>query len=79
MDSERENLRHIISSIDAGDGAKPCDNLVIALASYFERCVDCPDDELDEHGWQPWAIEQTDITINRIVDAVIDYAKGKAK
>lgn len=50
------------------------DNLGIALASYFEDRLDCPeDDEIDESGWKNWAIEKT----NDVLERVIEYLLGK--
>lgn len=42
------------------------DNLAIALCTYFEDRGDCPEQESDESGWNPWAREQTDALLYRI-------------
>lgn len=48
------------------------DNLAIALCSYFEHRIDCPDGdedgaELDESGcWKVWASEHTESVLRRI-------------
>ncbi len=76
-------LRHVICGISAGDGHSP-DNLICALASYFEGCRDCPEETPDENGWQPWAIKQAEGTITAIVDRLLAYgaerfAEGQAE
>jgi len=57
------------------------DNLAIALCSYFEHRIDCPDGdedgaELDEYGcWKVWASEHTESVLRRIAakaNAAID-------
>ena len=47
------------------------DNLAIALASYFESRLDCPDDDHDDDtGWSQWAIDRTNDLLDRIVTSV---------
>ena len=49
------------------------DNLVIALCSYFEDHLDCPDEEPDdENGWKPWALQKAYAALDLIVDEIED-------
>jgi hypothetical protein len=47
------------------------DNLIIALCSYFEGHMNCPDEEPDdENGWKPWAVQKAYEALDMIVDEV---------
>lgn len=53
------------------------DNLSIALASYFDGHVDCPDEPIDEKlGWKPWVMDCTDAALDRIVACLKDQIDG---
>lgn len=72
-DKLRERAFHLIANSAAGTSRMP-DNVIIALASYFESCYDCPEQEKDEDGWKPWAVSEAKATIYAIVDAMLAFA-----
>jgi len=53
------------------------DNLAIILCSYFEDHSECPDQELDETGWKPWAVEKCREMLRAISNSVTAYKEGK--
>ena len=65
----QEELRNKIGSINAIDGEYD-DNLSIALATYFERHPDKPEDAKidDEIGWSFLAVEKVEDLEKRIAD-----------
>lgn len=48
------------------------DNLAIMLCTYFEQHRDCPEEEPNEHGWQPWAEERCDRMLDQLAQAVVE-------
>jgi hypothetical protein len=72
-----EAVRFAVGGITAGPEEDWCDNLTVALCTYFERHPGKPDThEETEHGWHPWAEEQTDSLIEAIAQAAIDAMPG---
>lgn len=65
----RERLRNAVAGCKVEAGSCT-DNLSIVLVSYFEDHHECPDEEPDDNGWQPWASEKTDAAIELLLDAV---------
>lgn len=65
------------------ENANSCeDNLAIALCTYFEGRGDCPEQEPDESGWNPWARGQTDALLYRIdhrISLAIEEATRKLR
>ena len=66
---EATKARNVLGSISVESAEhEPCDNLAIALVSYFERHMDCPDEPNDsELGWKPWALAKCDTALDLIV------------
>lgn len=66
MNKEEVRRRNIIGgfSIEEGDG----DNLAIALACYFEKHMNRPenDPEDTELGWSDWVMEKTETALGMI-------------
>lgn len=72
-----EAVRFAVGGITAGPKEGWCDNLTIALCTYFEDHLEKPNtDEETEHGWHPWAEEQADSLIEAIAQAAIDAMPG---
>jgi len=72
-----EAVRFAVGGITAGPEDDWCDNLTVALCTYFESHPGKPDtDEETEHGWHPWAEEQADSLIEAIAQAAIDAMPG---
>ena len=65
---EATKVRNVLGSISVESAEhEPCDNLAIALVSYFERHMDCPDEPNDpELGWKPWALAKCDAALDLI-------------
>jgi len=79
---DKKRLVQIIGCVDAEDVkgfSGGCDNIAIALASYFSGHLDCPDKEDDEFddetGWSLWVMEKTNTALAKIADAVLDATK----
>lgn len=67
-----EDMRLLIGSLPAMESGDPFeDNLGIALTSYFEHRIDCPEQEQDETGWKPWAVERTNDLLNSVARLAI--------
>jgi len=74
---DQKRLEQIIGGTNVEDDLGPrssCDNLAVALASYFEDHMDRPeDDEHDEElGWGVWVIEKTNAAIALIAKEVLE-------
>ena len=77
MDNDIAKIRNKVGSIPAIDGeACTTDNLAIALATYFESRLDCPEDDKNEWGWSEWATEKTDSLIDRAIATARAEALG---
>jgi hypothetical protein len=65
-------MRHAIASVNIESDATG-DNLAIALCTYFEDHLDCPDEEEDDEcGWKPWVSRMCDRALDRIAQAAAE-------
>ena len=67
------SIKHTISCTPIEDDA-PCDNIMIALSSYFEGHYLCPQikqSELDENGWNSWAVEKAERAVALIAEELV--------
>lgn len=72
-----KDVGNIIANINMEDSYWS-DNIGVALLSYFERHIDCPDDDkIDEDtGYSIWAMKQTDKVLERIGQVINDMLKS---
>lgn len=52
------------------------DNILSALATYFERRPDCSEDIDDETGWSKWA--KANLVLNRIVNCLMEEIQNES-
>jgi hypothetical protein len=70
-------MRLLIGNITVGtDENNDC--LAVALASYFTDDMGRPnDDPIDDYiGWGKWVIEQTNATLDKIAEVILENTKG---
>lgn len=68
-----KDLANIIGGFDLEEGTLG-DNLAIALVSYFEGHLDCPDDDpRTEYGWGEWASQKCDEAIELLAKQIIAH------
>jgi hypothetical protein len=67
-------LRHLFGNLDCRNGSENDDNLGIALATYFSKRLDRPEDdpEDDETGWSEWVLQNTYALLDRIGECAIE-------
>lgn len=72
---DEQTLRNIVGSTLCDDEPLS-DNVAIAMCGYFESHPSRPEDDriTDDHPWGVWVEEQANLTLKRIVDAVIAAA-----
>ena len=62
-------LSNFLASLSLVDGSQRPDELAIALASYFEKHEDRPENDPDtEHGWGEWSTARTEETLEQIAE-----------
>jgi hypothetical protein len=68
-------MRNRFGCLDIERNRVGCDNLAIALASYFDKHVDRPeDDPIDsEVGWGVWVMAKS----NEALDIIAEQAKSE--
>ena len=74
---DQKRLEQIIGGTNIEDDLGPrgsCDNLAIALATYFEDHTDRPEDDEhdDELGWGVWVIKKSNEAIALIAKEVLE-------
>lgn len=77
-----EEVMCAIGTVDFIDDGQFSDNVSIILASAYERCNDCPEDQVqdDGTGWKPWALEQENALRRRMaIAAITAYEKLLAR
>lgn len=74
---DRQRLRNLIGGHDCEPDVTCSDNLAIAIISYFESHMDCPDDDQTEDGWSQWATDKTNAVLDRLTDEVLAFAAKK--
>jgi hypothetical protein len=74
-------LRNKIGSLPTRPSDEGGDNIAIALALYFDRHVDRPEDDLvdTELGWGTWVMEQTNAALDSIVETLFNHERQKTQ
>ena len=74
---DKEDLVHLLSSLDIEKDEVISDNLTIVLATYFSEHMERPEDDPEDtdFGWGRWVMERTEATIDYMADQILKKLK----